>query len=180
MPMSSLSRHLLFLAILFVVHQGRADAIFLEPFCVRQLDAGIYYGPAPSNEREVRQLKQRGVCEVIDTRPKRRIARQCEQHWVRGCGMCYRWLPIDLRPCYPDRTIEKVLQDIRRHHITGKRGAVYLHCSLGRDRTGLIVALYRVRYLGWSQQRAFRAMQQRQFNQRLVELDHYFWRSVKQ
>jgi hypothetical protein len=52
---------------------------------------------------------------------------------------------------------------------------VYIHCELGRDRSGLIIGLYRVRYEGWSPCAAYAEMQQFGFNERLRGLDRYFW-----
>jgi protein tyrosine/serine phosphatase len=52
---------------------------------------------------------------------------------------------------------------------------IYVHCALGRDRTGLLVALYRVRQLGWSPAAAYQEMQSQRFNRLLIGIDHYFW-----
>ncbi|WP_366112438.1 tyrosine-protein phosphatase [uncultured Campylobacter sp.] len=43
--------------------------------------------------------------------------------------------------------IADVLRTIRKRQ---KEGAVLVHCYHGADRTGLVVAMYRVIYQGWS------------------------------
>ena len=91
---------------------------------------------------------------------------------VQGEGELIGYRQIFIR--FPDCNLEETLQRM----VQRRCGTVYVHCSLGRDRTGLIAALYRYRYLGWSPQRAFCEMQRGEFNSRLVELDDYFWCSV--
>jgi hypothetical protein len=48
---------------------------------------------------------------------------------------------------------------------------IYVHCEHGRDRTGLVIALYRVRYEGWTAERA--AAEMRAFGH-TGRLDAYF------
>ena len=49
---------------------------------------------------------------------------------------------------------EDVVGALRALRQGMKRGPVLLHCQHGADRTGLITALYRVTYQGWSKQAA--------------------------
>lgn len=152
----------------------RCEAGGLRTFCPQPLDAGVFVGPAPKSAADVAVLKRMGVREIIDSRTVRRLASNREARWARNVGIVYRSLPIATRPSFPDCNLENTLERMARRPC----GAVYVHCSLGRDRTGLIAALYRYRYLGWTPERAFCEMQRKEFNSRLVELDHYFWRSV--
>jgi protein tyrosine/serine phosphatase len=57
---------------------------------------------------------------------------------------------------------------------------IYLHCELGRDRSGLVVGLYRVRCQGWTMCAAYAEMQRFGFNERLRGLDRYFWNHARQ
>ncbi len=145
-----------------------------QGFCPRLLDAGVYVGPAPESAADIALLKRLGVREIIDNRTMRRLASNREARWARDCGIVYRSWPISTRPCFPDCNLEKTIERMVKRPC----GTIYVHCSLGRDRTGLIAALYRYRYLGWSPERAFCEMQRGEFNSRLIELDQYFWRSV--
>jgi protein tyrosine/serine phosphatase len=54
---------------------------------------------------------------------------------------------------------------------------IYIHCELGRDRVGLIAALYRVRFQGWRPQAAYAEMKCFGFRSYLRGLERYFWNS---
>lgn len=73
-----------------------------------------------------------------------------ERPMVEGCGMTYVPLPSDARR--PER--EKVLKFLRAVQEAKGRGAVYVHCKQGMDRTGLAVAAYRITAQGWDCERA--------------------------
>jgi protein tyrosine/serine phosphatase len=49
---------------------------------------------------------------------------------------------------------EDVVGALRKLRSASKEGPVLLHCQHGADRTGLITALYRILYDGWSKQAA--------------------------
>ena len=57
------------------------------------------------------------------------------------------------------------------HDLTHAQGAVYLHCTHGRDRTGLMAALYRVFVDHWSPRRARQERQALGYRRVLFGLD---------
>lgn len=164
----------LLLGLALVATPPRSDAS-QATICPQRLAAGVYVGPAPKSAADVAHLKRLGVREIIDIRTLRRLAMNREARWARKYGLAYRSLPIATRPSFPTRNLERTIERM----VGRQSGAIYVHCSLGRDRAGLIAALYRYRYLGWSPQQAFREMERVEYNSRLVELDQYFWQSVK-
>ena len=73
-----------------------------------------------------------------------------------GSGIGYVNIPLNsLDPVNSDEAgkINQVLMMI--HSLVSMKLPVYLHCEHGRDRTGLLVAFYRIRYEGWSVDRAY-------------------------
>jgi protein tyrosine phosphatase (PTP) superfamily phosphohydrolase (DUF442 family) len=71
-----------------------------------------------------------------------------------------------------DSDVLEVLRNIRQAQV---RGPVLIHCKHGQNRTGLIAALYRVIYQGWSKQQALAEMRGGGFGgeQRLGDAERY-------
>jgi tyrosine-protein phosphatase SIW14 len=115
----------------------------VHPFLVR--------GGAPTPEG-LAHLKRLGVRTVIDLRiaPKRVRA---ERQLVEGLGMRSINLPMSSEAPTPHelQTFVKTVRDPASQ-------PVFLHCEHGADRTGCLVGVYRVRYDGWSFDRAYREM----------------------
>ncbi|MDR3606547.1 MAG: tyrosine-protein phosphatase [Oligoflexia bacterium] len=61
---------------------------------------------------------------------------------------------------------------------------VYIHCQHGKDRTGLLVALYEVKYLGYSVEQAHEDMEEHGHDglEHIVthEMDSYFYKKAPQ
>lgn len=148
-----------------------STALAVGGFDVTQVAPGIYTGPSPESASDYQCLQQLGIRTVIDSQAFRPLASRREQHEVERRGMRYLHIPIDFRPT-DDRSPHHVLYQL----AAACNQPVYLHCHLGRDRTGLVVALYRVQYLGWDPAAAYAAMEGMQFNPMLRDMDRYFWR----
>lgn len=142
-------------------------------FEVTQVAPGVYTGPSPETAADYRCLQRLGIRTVIDSQAYRPLASRREQREVQGRGMRYLHIPIDFRPT-DDGSPHRVLCQL----ATACNQPVYLHCHLGRDRTGLVVALYRVHYLGWTPAAAYAAMEAKQFNPLLRDMDRYYWQHV--
>ena len=62
------------------------------------------------------------------------------------------YVPLPSNAWRPER--DKVLAFLRAVEEAKGRGAVYVHCQHGMDRTGLAVAAYRITAQGWDCERA--------------------------
>jgi protein tyrosine phosphatase (PTP) superfamily phosphohydrolase (DUF442 family) len=141
---------------------------------IKEAGPGVYYGKPPQTADDYFRLRKLGVKTVIDMRKfqRREIAR--EQSTAASCGLKYRHEPVGYRPTR-DCSPEAVLRILSK----ADEGPFYVHCLMGRDRTGLVVALYRVRCLGWSKDDAYAAMLREQFNTDLKDLERYFQRYAR-
>jgi len=76
-----------------------------------------------------------------------------EGELARAAGMDYISVPLNSLKKVNDENFRNILQALRVLHqyesAGGKLGKVFIHCAHGVDRTGLVVALYRVLYQGW-------------------------------
>jgi protein tyrosine/serine phosphatase len=114
------------------------------------VDAHVYRGAQPTEEG-FQYLAKVGVKTVIDLREADGRARK-EQQLVTAAGMKYLNVPMGgLTPPTPAE-IERIL-DILENDATG---AVFVHCKRGADRTGAVIASYRIDHDGWDNSRALR------------------------
>lgn len=73
--------------------------------------------------------------------------------WAKEAGLFYMNLPINSLKKIDDFNADNMDQAMRYMHKYeekgGDLGALYIHCAHGVDRTGLVLALYRVVYHAW-------------------------------
>lgn len=109
-----------------------------------RVDARLLRGGQPSAEG-FRALAALGVTRVIDLRQDDRRS-ETERRLVTGLGMEYLAIPMSgwrtPRPEEVDRFLELLRDD--------DGGTVFIHCRRGAERTGVMVAAYRMATQGWS------------------------------
>lgn len=111
-----------------------------------QVSPTVYRGAQPS-QAGFHTLESYHVKTVINLRDSDDSR---EAQMARDAGMNYIHLPLDA---------EKVTAADARHFLDLLATApapVFVHCMVGRDRTGLAVAAYRVMVQGWSKDAALR------------------------
>ncbi|MDQ1389385.1 MAG: hypothetical protein QOF56_2839 [Acidobacteriaceae bacterium] len=97
----------------------------------------------------LKALKKVGVSVVIDTRANNKH----EKRAVEALGMKYVAIPWHC-PWPKDEVFAKFLKVV--HENRGKK--VFVHCRLGDDRTGMMVAAYRMAEEGWTAEEAMNEM----------------------
>ena len=107
----------------------------------------IYRGAQPSSEG-FKQLAKMGIKTVIDLREKRAQADR-EKQMVESLGMKYVGIPMSMHAPTDDQ-IAKALSVLN----STESAPVFLHCLGGRDRTGAVIACYRVAHDGWDNHKA--------------------------
>ena len=113
-----------------------------------QVDEHVYRGAQPSDDG-VASLAGLGVKTVIDLRePGARS--QAEENAVKSAGMAYVNVPMTGLTPPSDREIEKILGILEDK----TSGPVFVHCMRGADRTGAVIAAYRIDHDGWDNRRA--------------------------
>jgi protein tyrosine/serine phosphatase len=114
----------------------------------RQVSERLYRGAQP-REGGICRLRELGINTIVNLRgpSENTIAEETE---ARALGLNYYnvALPNWGRP--EDSHIARVLEIID----TPENGKVFIHCKDGVDRTGMIVAIYRMRHDGWSSYQA--------------------------
>ena len=98
-------------------------------------------------------LKSRGVRTVVNLRNEEILVER-EAKVCRRLGLKFVNIPLDVFNCPSDRAIKQFLQVIER----ADNRPVFVHCLHGQDRTGCLIAIYRIEKMGWSADQAYAEM----------------------
>jgi uncharacterized protein (TIGR01244 family) len=114
------------------------------------VDAHVCRGaqPAPGGWNALANL---GIRLVIDLRPDGEL----QEHWTRSeqeaveaAGMHYINIPMDGWTAPDDKQVLRIIATLE----SGER--VFVHCRGGKDRTGTVIACYRIVHNHWTSDRA--------------------------
>lgn len=109
----------------------------------------LYRGGQPSAEG-FETLAHMGITIVVDTGRSRR-----DEALIQHLGMTYDPLPWYC-PFPSDKVFERFIEIIREN--PGKK--IFVHCRFGDDRTGMMIAAYRMGEQGWTAQEAMQEMRE--------------------
>jgi protein tyrosine/serine phosphatase len=128
-----------------------------------KVDENFYRSAQPTRSGFEALAADPGVKTVLNLRTFHR-----DDKLVAGLDMALVRIPI--RTWHIE--LEDVAAALKAIRDGRKRGPVLLHCQHGADRTGLIVALYRILYQGWSKEEALKEMKQGDFGY------HAMWTNI--
>jgi len=114
-----------------------------------QVNENIFRGGQPTVEGWS-SLAKLGVKTIIDLRLEDEHSAQAEQRAVEAAGMRYINVPMHGVVAPPDEKISKVLSLFD----ATSDGPVFVHCRRGADRTGTVVACYRIAHDHWDNRQA--------------------------
>lgn len=125
-----------------------------------RVDKGLWRSYQP-RRAGFRQLKRLGVKTVVSLRMTR-----SDRKYLKGLGLQYKRIPLRPWNAKEDRLVQ-----ILRILTDPKNQPALVHCKHGADRTGLVVALYRVIVQGWTKDKALRELKRFGF--------HSVWKNLK-
>jgi protein tyrosine/serine phosphatase len=109
-----------------------------------QVNPNLYRGGQPK-EGGIDLLKQMGIKTIINLRDSDEQSKS-EEGEAKALGMKYFNIPL---PNF-DRPDNKIVSEILSLITSAENQPVFVHCRRGSDRTGTIIALYRIDYDGWT------------------------------
>jgi protein tyrosine/serine phosphatase len=124
-----------------------------------KINEHLYRGSQPSLT-EISQLKKLGVTTVIDLRAEAPQTAREEGKRVEALGMHFQRIPIGGFSNPSNADLIRFFQILR----VSPSQTVFVHCEFGRDRTGIMIAAYRIAFEHWSSDQALSEMMQFGFN----------------
>jgi len=132
----------------------------VENFC--KITDGVWRGAQPTAEGFA-ELKRLGVKTVVNLR-----ALHSDRDELKGLGLNYVHLPMTaLIP--DDDVVAAFIKVATDPHFR----PVFVHCQHGADRTGVVIAAYRVTVQGWPMKKARRELPLFGFHEVFVSLEAY-------
>jgi tyrosine-protein phosphatase SIW14 len=113
-----------------------------------RVNATLYRGAQPK-EGGFQKLASLGIKTVINLRDADENSKLEEQE-VRAAGLRYFNIPFDGLGRPSDEKVERALAIIN----APENQPVFVHCKRGADRTGTVIACYRISHDGWTSEQA--------------------------
>jgi tyrosine-protein phosphatase SIW14 len=113
-----------------------------------QVDANVYRGAQPTPEG-LKALADLGVKTIVDLRHGKEHSDE-EQKAAERLGMRYINVPMEGLNAPTDQQVANLLAVLN----AADQGAVFVHCREGKDRTGAVVAFYRIAHDHWPNDKA--------------------------
>jgi tyrosine-protein phosphatase SIW14 len=164
--MSSRSAGFLFASLLvFCPLLGAQQAAGVPNF--HQVNQYLFRGAQPSRQG-FQSLASLGVKTIIDLRGEGGRSRE-EKKLVEAAGMRYIAMPFSGYAAPSDQQISKVLAMLNDE----KAGPVFVHCRRGADRTGTVIACYRISHDHWDNAKALQEAASDGMSRLEVAMKHY-------
>lgn len=104
----------------------------------------LYRGGQPT-EAGIKQLAVMGIKTVIDLRDNDGRAKR-EESWAKAAGLNFINVPLSNIFGPKDAKIDDILKQID----LADNQPVFVHCKRGSDRTGTVIAVYRISHDSWT------------------------------
>jgi protein tyrosine/serine phosphatase len=153
---------------------GVPSCAWNDELAVTRVDAGLYRGKPPRSAADFEQLRAKGVKTIVDLQSFVPQVSASEERLAAEHGITYRNCPVSPLSANPEE-----IEAAYRQLTARENQPLYVHCYTSRDRTSLLVGLYRVRSQGWQPQAAYDEMQRSGLRDFLVYYHKYFWDNTR-
>ncbi|HCJ67317.1 MAG TPA: protein-tyrosine-phosphatase [Elusimicrobia bacterium] len=129
-----------------------------------QVNPSIFRGARPE-EKDFYLLVQAGIKTVLSLETKLSTEERAlaEKH-----GLIYIWIPLHPLFTPEKKTVDEIIAILRNPVYQ----PVFIHCRKGKDRTGLVIAAYRITVDGWTFEDAYQEMKKYGFSRYL-----FWWKN---
>ncbi len=119
----------------------------------------LFRGSQPSLS-ELHQLKNLGITTIIDLRAEFPGLAESERKSAESLGIKFLRIPIGGFSNPTDSELAHFFQVLR----DTPPQTIFVHCEFGKDRTGVMIAAYRIAFENWSSEQALSEMTDFGFN----------------
>lgn len=185
--MKSLFTNLILVLSLFSFTQSFAETLPEEPIDdqpnviegiqnFREVIAGQMYRGAQPSDEDIAWLSSQGVKVILSLRNESREQIEHERKVALSNGLQFVSVPLASWGTPKESDMQKIQQVLKNASVTAP---VFVHCKHGRDRTGLVIGLFRVFSQHVSPKDAYAEMKSLGFRSMLFKLKNYFWHATK-
>lgn len=133
-----------------------------------RVDGRLYRGAQP-RDLAINELKNAGISIVVDFREEKVFVNR-EKREVEDAGMRFVSMPWDAHHGPKHEQIVTFLNLLRQNQDK----KIFVHCERGADRTGLMMAVYRITFDHWTAEQAVKEMKAFHYDSRmLANLERY-------
>ncbi len=135
---------LIFLLVIFstTYSQDGVDTTKIAIDNFHKVDEGVYRSSQP-NEKQFKMLEDAGITEVLNLRRF-----NSDDNEAKDTSITLYHIPVRA-----SRIGEKQYLEALRI-IKNRKGNIVIHCHHGSDRTGGVIAMYRIVFQGWTKEQA--------------------------
>jgi uncharacterized protein (TIGR01244 family) len=149
-------------------HASAADVQLSGVRNFHQVNEHLYRGGQPTEEG-FKNLAKLGVKTVVDLRLMDEHSTSDEKRIVEAAGMRYVNIPMQGVVTPREESISKALKLM----TSQADGPVFVHCRRGADRTGTVIAVYRMAHDGWKNDQAVHEAKSYGMSWTQIGLKHY-------
>lgn len=128
----------------------------------------VYRGAQPT-DAGFKSLAKLGIRTIVDLRLDGEHSQAEEQRLVESAGMKYVSVPMQGMATPENRDVLRVLAILENPEA----GPVFVHCRRGADRTGALIACYRIGHDGWENKQALSEARHLGMSWYQIALQHY-------
>lgn len=134
----------------------------------------LYRGGQPGSEG-VTALKELGIRTVISLRWGKKTI-ETERAYVEAAGMTF----LSVRLNYWNLPTQQIIEDFLVLIEQEAARPIFVHCLHGADRTGLLIAIYRMSYEHWPVEKAYAEMKKYGFHRfRIRNFKWMLWKYAR-
>jgi len=134
----------------------------------QKLNEHVYRGAQPT-EQGFQNLSKLGIQMIVDLQEVGDARAVDEAKWVKAAGMQYVSVPMKGMETPSDENVAKVLALLENTST----GPVFVHCHRGADRTGGVIACYRIQHDHWDNTKALAEARSMGMSWYQLAIQHY-------